>query len=191
MFFVLLFAFTTFLFKNAFSTYFLNDDFFFLKITRINSFSQFVNFFSPIRQYSYKPVSTEVFFFLIHLFKENVFIAHLLGFLIFFVGIYYLYKTILLLTKNKLLSRLTVALYAINFTHVFQLYYLGTMQEVALFTFIAISFYKLLSGKNIQAIVFFVLALLSKETAVLFVSFLILFKFFTDKKIEWRRILPS
>ncbi|KKP63201.1 MAG: hypothetical protein UR56_C0001G0008 [Candidatus Roizmanbacteria bacterium GW2011_GWC2_34_23] len=190
MFFVLLFAFTTFLFKNAFSTYFLNDDFFFLKITRINSFSQFVNFFSPIRQYSYKPVSTEVFYFLIHLFNENIFIAHLLGFFVFYIGIYYLYKIIFFLSKNKILAYLTTGFYAINFTHVFQLYYLGTFQEVFLFTFLAISFYKLLTGKNTQAIIFFILALLSKETAVLFVPFLIIFKLFVNKKISWKKLVP-
>src|SRR3989344_8152437 len=99
MFFVFLFALTAFLFRNAFTTYFFNDDFFFLKIARINSFHQFINFFSPVRQYSYKPISTEVFYFLIHLFNDNIFVAHLLGFLIYFIGIYYLYKIIFLLSK--------------------------------------------------------------------------------------------
>jgi len=190
MFFIFLFAFTIFLFRNAFTTYFFNDDFFFLKITRINSFGQFINFFSPIRQYSFKPVSTEVFYFFIHLFNENIFIAHLLGFLIYFVGIYYLYKIIFLLSKNKFLAFLTTGFYAINFTHVFQLYYLGTFQEVFLFTFLAICFYKFLVGKNIQAIMFFVLALLSKETAILFVPFLVLFNLFFNKKTKWKKLFP-
>ncbi|MFH0979694.1 MAG: hypothetical protein V1803_01970 [Candidatus Roizmanbacteria bacterium] len=190
MFFFFLFAVTTFFFRNAFTTYFFNDDFFFLKITRINSFGQFINFFSPIRQYSFKPVSTEVFYFFIHLFNENIFIAHTLGFLIYFVGIYYLYKIVFLLSKNKLLAFLTTGFYAINFTHVFQLYYLGTFQEVFLFTFLAICFYKFLVGKNIQAIIFFVLALLSKETAVLFIPFLILFNLFLNKKTRWKKLFP-
>lgn len=190
MFFIFLFALVAFLFRNAFTTYFLNDDFFFLKITKINSFNQFVNFFSPIRQYSYKPVSTEVFYFMIHLFNNNIFIAHLLGFLVYFIGIYYLFKIILFLSKNKFLSYLTTGFFAINFIHVFQLYYLGTFQEVFLFTFLAIGFYKLLTEKNTQAIIFFILALLSKETAVLFVPFLITFNFFINKKIPWRKLLP-
>ncbi|PJC31871.1 hypothetical protein CO049_03765 [Candidatus Roizmanbacteria bacterium CG_4_9_14_0_2_um_filter_36_12] len=190
MFFILLFAFVAFLFRNAFTIYFLNDDFFFLKITKINSFNQFINFFSPIRQYSYKPVSTEVFYFLIHLLNNNIIIAHLLGFFVYFIGVYYLFKIIFHLSKNKFLSYLTAGFFAINFTHVFQLYYLGTFQEIFLFTFLTISFYKLLTGKNTQAIIFFVLALLSKETAVLFVPFLIIFKFFVNKKIQWRKLLP-
>lgn len=190
MFFVFLFALTTLLFRNAFSTYFLNDDFFFLKITRINSVSQFLNFFSPIRQYSFKPISTETFYFIIHLFNENVFIAHLIGFLVFFIGVYFLFKIILFLTNNKLLAYLTAGFYAINFTHVFQLYYIGTFQELYLFTFLAICFFKFLSGKNIGAVIFFVLALLSKETAILFVPFLIVYKLFIDKKITWKKLIP-
>lgn len=190
MFFAFLFSLTTFLFKNAFSTYFLNDDFFFLKITRINSVSQFLNFFSPIRQYSFKPISTETFYFIIHLFNENVFIAHLIGFFVFFIGVYFLFKIILFLTNNRLLAYLTAGFYAINFTHVFQLYYIGTFQELYLFTFLAICFYKFLSGKNILAVIFFILALLSKETAVLFVPFLIIYKLLIDKKITWKKLIP-
>jgi len=127
---------------------------------------------------------------LIHLLNNNIIIAHLLGFFVYFIGVYYLFKIIFHLSKNKFLSYLTAGFFAINFTHVFQLYYLGTFQEIFLFTFLTISFYKLLTGKNTQAIIFFVLALLSKETAVLFVPFLIIFKFFVNKKIQWRKLLP-
>lgn len=190
MFFILLFAFTTFLFKNAFSVYFFSDDFFFLKISRITSFNQFLNFFSPIRQYSFKPISTEVFYFFIHLFNENIFIAHLIGFFVFFIGVYYLYRIVYFLSKNKSLAYLTTSFYAINFTHVFQLYYFGTFQEVFLFTFLCICFYKFLIGKNIHAVTFFILALLSKETAILFVPFLIIFKLIAYKKIKLKDLIP-
>ncbi|MEK7633513.1 MAG: hypothetical protein AAB437_01580 [Patescibacteria group bacterium] len=190
MFFFLLFAFTTFLFRNAFTTYFFNDDFFFLKISRISSFDQFINFFSPIRQASYKPISQETFYFLTHLLKENIFLAHLLVFFIYFIGLYYLYKIIFLLTKNKPLSFLTTFFYGINFTHVFQLYYLATFQDIIIFTFLCLAFYNFLKNKRILSIAFFILALLSKETAILFVPFLILFKLFFDKKISWKSLLP-
>ena len=146
-----------------------------MKIARINSFHQFINFFSPVRQYSYKPISTEVFYFLIHLFNDNIFVAHLVGFLVYFIGVYYLFKIIFHLSDDKFLSYLATGFFAINFTHVFQLYYLGTMQEVFLFTFLSLTFFNFLKGKKLLSIIFFVLALLSKETAVLFVPFLIVF----------------
>lgn len=191
MFFAFLFALTTFIFKNAFSTYFFNDDFFFLRISKIDNFQQFINFFSPIREVSYKPVSQEVFYFLVHLFKENVFIAHLLVFLVYFIGLYYLYKVIFVLTRNRLLSNLSTFFYAINFTHVFQLYYLATFQDVAIFTFLILTFYNFLKGNKLSPLIFFVLALLSKETAVLFIPFLILYKLVSsNKKINWKSLAP-
>ncbi|VVA44092.1 conserved membrane hypothetical protein [Candidatus Roizmanbacteria bacterium] len=122
--------------------------------------------------------------------KENIFLAHLLVFFIYFIGLYYLFKIIFLLTKNRLLSLLTALFYGINFTHIFQLYYLATFQDMAIFTFLCLSFYNLLKDKRISPIVFFILALLSKETAILFVPFLILFKLFFNKKISWKRLLP-
>lgn len=190
MFLFFLFAFIVYIYKSAFSVYFFSDDFFFLKISRINSFQQFIYFFNPIRQYSYKPVATEVYYFLIHQLNYNIFLSHLIVFIFFFIGLYYLYKIIFLLTSNKPLSYLTTSFYAVNNIHVFQLYFFGTFQEVAVFTFLTISLYKLLFEKNIQAIVFFILALLSKETAILYIPFLIIFKIFFKKKIRWNKIYP-
>ena len=189
MYFAFLFILTAFIFKNAFLTYFFNDDFFFLKISRIDNIQKFVNFFSPIRHVSYKPVSQEIFYFLTHLFNDNVYLAHLLIFLVYFIGLYYLYKIILNLTKNKSLSYLSTFFYAINFTHVFQLYYLATFQDVAIFTFLCLAFYNYLKGNKLLSLIFFPLALLSKETAVLFVPFLILFKFIRGKKTNWSSLI--
>lgn len=181
MFFVLLFGLILFLFKNAFLINFFADDYFFLKISRVSSLPDFINFFSPIRQHSYKPVGTEVYYSLIHLFGDNIFIGHLIAFIIFFVGLYYFHRVVLKTSGNKLIANITTFLYGINFVHVFQLYYFGTFQEVAMFSFLAISLSLFLDLKYIKAALFFVLALLSKESAVLFIAFLPLFLFFFYK----------
>ena len=141
MFFVGLFIIIIFLFNKAFSTYFFTDDFFFLKISRITNISDFIKFFSPIRTHSYKPLATEVFYWLIHLVNHNLLISHGIVFIVFFIGLVYLYKNIMKLTNNRLLAYLTTGLYGISFTHVFQLYYLATFQEIAVFTCLNISFY--------------------------------------------------
>ena len=107
-FFSLLFLLVLILFKNAFSMQFFRDDFFFLKISDAKSFSDFINFFSPIRTYSYKPLASEVFYFFLISIGKNIFIGHLLVFSVYFIGLYYLKKTIMLLTNNNLFSRLTV-----------------------------------------------------------------------------------
>lgn len=181
MFFILLFSLTTFLFKNAFSVYFFSDDFFFLKISRIHSFSQFLNFFSPFKEFFYRPLTSEVFYFIIHLLEENIFVSHSIVFIVYFFGLYFLYKIIYFLSKNKFLSYLTTGFYAISFTHVFQLYFFGTFQEVGVFTFLIISFYYYLKEKNIASLIFFILALLSKEIALLFLPFVFIFSFINKK----------
>lgn len=188
MYFVFLFSLVLFLFKNAFSVYFFSDDFFFLKISRINNLGEFINFFSPIKNYFYRPLSTEFFYSIIHLLKENIFLSHLIVFIIFFIGLLYLYKTVSLVFKDSLFSYLITFLYAINFTHVFQLYFFGTFQEVALFTFVVLSFYHFLKKKYLPSIFFFILALLSKESALFYLLFLLIYSSLT-KRLN-KKIVP-
>ena len=180
-FFSLLFLLILFLFKNAFSIQFFRDDFFFLKISDARSFTDFINFFSPIRTYSYKPLATEVFYFFLISIGKNIFIGHLLVFTVYFIGLYYLKKTIMLLTNNNLFSKLTVFFYAISFIHVFQLFLFATFQEVMLFTCIILSFYYYQKNLILLNLLFFLGALLSKETAILFIVFLTSFEFIYKK----------
>lgn len=178
MYFAFLFTVVLFLFRNAFSINFFADDYFFLKISRVESFGDFFGFFSPIREHFYRPVGSEVYYFLIHTLGDNLILGHALSFSVFFIGIYFLSRIIEDLSGNKIFARVAVFLYAINFVHVFQLYYFGTFQEVAVFAFLAIALFNFLKGKNFNASLFFILALLSKETAILFslfVPFLVIF----------------
>src|SRR3972149_30862 len=103
MFFAFLFSLVLFLFKGAFSTNFFSDDFYFLKISRVDNIGGFINFFSPFRDTSYKPVATEVFYFLSHLMGDNLFVIHTIKFLCYFAGVYFLYKVILFASRKKIL----------------------------------------------------------------------------------------
>lgn len=180
-FFSTLFLLAIFLFKNVFSIQFFRDDFFFLKISDVKSFTGFINFFSPIRTYSYKPLATEVFYYFLISIGKNIFIGHLFVFTVYFIGLYYLKKTIMFLTNNSLFSKLTVFFYAISFIHVFQLSLFATFQEVLLFTCIVLSFYYYQKNKILLNLLFFFGALLSKETAILFIVFLTSFEFIYKK----------
>lgn len=181
IFFTVLFAYIIWIFKKAFLINFFVDDYFFLKISRAKNIVDFLNFFSPIREHSYKPLASETFYFILHLFNTNAFLGHIIAFVTFFIGLIFLYKIIKLLTKNILLARLSVFLYGTSFTHVFQLYWFATFQEIALFTFLTISFYCFLKNKYLVSIIFFVLASLCKETASLYAPFLLLFIFVINK----------
>lgn len=178
-----------FQFKNAFGVHFFQDDYWFLEISRITNLSGFIAFFSPFRSYSYKPLATEVFYLVIHWIDYNVFWAHTIMFVTFLVGVMYVYKIVLKLTNKTLLALLTSGLYLFHFTHVFQLYWFATFQEVAMMTFLAASLYSLLTKHTIRGLLLFALALLCKETAALFPIGLVLVALFdTKKRISWKII---
>src|SRR3989338_2149537 len=173
IFFIGLFSLVLLFFLNAFKVFYFQDDYFFLRISNISQIGDFFKFFSPFKSYFYRPLSSEIFYFFTHIFHNSVFFAHTVVFAMFCIGTLFLYKTVRILTKNRLVSYLTAAIYSIHVTHVFQLYYLGTAQEVFAFLFLAVTFYLFLKKKYTASIVFFILALLSKESAVLFPIFLV------------------
>jgi len=109
-------------------------------------------------------------------------LSHSLVFGFYFIGLYFLYKIIAVATKNKLFAKLAIIFYSISFIHVFQLYWLATFQEIALFTFLVISFYCFIRKKYLVSLLFFVFALMSKETALVFPFFLCLYEFWHQKK---------
>jgi len=180
-FWIFFFLYIIYIYKTAFNINFFIDDYFFLKISRIKSIAEFLNFYLPFRNYSYKPLAGETFYFVIHLLNNNAFLGHVIAFITYFIGLVFLYKIIKLLKESDLLAKLTVFLYGISFVHVFQIYWFATYQEIAIFAFLAISFYGFLKKKYILSILFFIFASLSKETAVLFAPFLILFVLILNK----------
>lgn len=190
-FFSILFLFVLIIFRKALSIYYFQDDFFFLKISKITSINDFINFFSPFKSYPYRPLATEVFYNILHVFKENVLVGHAIVFVVFFIGLYYLYKSLLLLTKNKNVAKLSVLLYASHLSHVFQLYWFATFQEILMFTSLTISFYAFKTNKNFLSIGFFIIALLSKETSVFFSILLLIIGIIYEKKnINIKRLIP-
>ena len=163
------------LFRNAFSVEYIYDDYFFLKIGKATSLAQFLNFFSPVKTYFYRPLPTETFYFLINIFHLPLFVVHLIGFGVYFLGLIYLFKTLGLFTKNKLFIYCSVFLYAINFIRVFQLYEIATYIELFLFVFLIIATYYFFTKRFIIAGLFFIAALMTKESALLWPLFLCAF----------------
>lgn len=166
------------LFSKAFSIPFVLDDFFFLNIGKAQNIPEFLTFFSPFKGYFYRPLTTEVFYFFINTIKQNIFISHSIVFLFYFIGLAFLYQISLFLTKKRWFSLLFVFVYAITFTHVFQLYMFNTFQEVAQFTFLTISAYLYLKKRFIFSIILFVFSLMSKESALVFPGILFLYTFY-------------
>jgi len=154
-----------FFFFGAFGIHFFSDDFKFLAASKqFNLFS----FFSPLRTTFYRPIPTELFYYFLQQLPHSIITGHICIFIIFLIGIFFLYKTLILITKNKDLAFFSSILYLFHFSHVYQLYWFATFQEVAQFTFLICSLYFILKKQFIISIGLFILALFSKEQALLF-----------------------
>ncbi len=155
-------------FFGAFSINFIVDDFYFLKISRVETLSDIAGFFSPFRTTFYRPLASEVFYAIITLLGRNIYLAHALVFAVYILGILALYRSLKHVSGNIVFACCGALLYALHSTHVFQLYTFNTFQEVLMMTTLAWSFWCLTQKKYVASYLFFIAALLSKENAVLY-----------------------
>jgi len=159
-------------FQHAFQIKFFADDYYFLNIARIHSFGEFIGFFDPRKISFYRPLSSEVFYFIIRTLGNAPMVGHIITFATFALGLYFLFKIINELSKDKILSIILILLYATHASHVFQLYWLATYQEVLMMLFLNVSFYYFLKKNWNISLLTFALALLSKEQAYLYLPFI-------------------
>jgi hypothetical protein len=186
------------LFYPSLFTFFTNDDFFFLNIAKANSLGEFFNFFSlskgPEGFGMYRPLTTQVFYFLSRsLFNLSPLPLHIISLIFFFGVIYLVYRLVVELVKNEKVAILSAFLYAVSATHFGQLYYLAAFQELGMTLFVILSCLMFIKRKNLLSFIFFVLALMSKETAVVTPILLALIYFFQkfngEKIISFKRFI--
>ncbi len=168
---VIIFILTLAIYLPSIFVFYTNDDFFFLKISNVNSLFPFLNFFNPLKGPDglgmYRPLTTQVFYFLgLKLFNGNPVFLHLIAFMALFAIIYLVYKLSVALTANKNIGFIASLLYATSATHFAHLYYLATFQELGMTFFVLLSLISFLNGKIFKSLLFFILGLLSKETAI-------------------------
>lgn len=170
------------MFFPALTKFFTHDDFYFLKIANVDSFKGFLSFFNPIKDIEgigvYRPLTLRVYYFLsVKLFHLSSLPLRLISFAAFFAVIILVWKFINLLIQNKKMALFATFLYAVSVTHFGQLYYIGAFQELfltMLFLGSIIFFvkYEMGNGKKLKiksliaSFICFILAIMSKETAV-------------------------
>lgn len=166
--------------------FFSSDDWFHLRISQIESFRQFFNFFSffpnPQSASFYRPLPTQIFFFVFQiLFGLNAWPYHVFVLLCFGYSIYLVYKFSLTLLKTENGSILVALIYGISTSNFTRIYFLSAFQEILLVIFsllCLINFKKSLT----KSLIFFIFALLSKETAVVIPLLLLVLNFGNMKK---------
>lgn len=179
-------------FSYAFNMKLMTDDYTFYHISQAHNLKEFLYFFYPFKNLFYRPIPTELFYFILRLSGANFVFGHIIVFTTYFIGLFFLFKISFKILKSRLFSYLVVFMYGISFIHVFQLYMFNTFQEICLFTFFAISFYMYIQKRIRLSILFFIFALLSKETAALFPALIIAYEIYLNRKIRFnfKKILP-
>jgi hypothetical protein len=159
------------IFYPSLFTFYTNDDFFFLNISNTNSLLGFFSFFNlagnPDGFGMYRPLTTQAYYFLSwKLFNLNPIGLHLFSFIFFFAVIYLVHKLIYELSKNEKIAFIGALLYTVSSSHYAHLYYLAAFQELGVALFVLLSVISFFKKRTLFSILFFVLGLLSKETAV-------------------------
>ena len=125
---------------------------------------------------------------MVSIFGYNPFFFHLASFLLFIANIFLVFKIINKILEKENLAWLGAFLYGVNASNIGSLSYISNFQEIsmAFFTFLTFWFHL---NKNRMFILTFILALISKETSLIFPLILTAYELFLGDK-NWRNILP-
>jgi len=183
-----------FIYRGAIGNYFFQDDFYFLRLSRIENPVDFLKFFSPWHQQgfpAYRPLGTQIYFFLGQLFlpQFSPYILRLVLFLFHFTNFGLIFKILKKLFPDRGWLLLVLATtYLIAPLHFLSLYYLAAFQQVLAAFFQLLGFYFYLNKRKKAVYFCFIFALLSKETAVVYPALLFLFSLFLKRKFTAREI---
>lgn len=194
---LLIIIFSIIIFSPALGNFFWGDDWFHLRISQISNSQEFFNFFSfqSTSQSTpfYRPISTQLFFFSFNsLFGLNVLPYYLFLIMVFALSLWLVYIFISLITTDKKISLMATFIYGISATNFPRIYYLSNLQEILMTVFLLTSliFYFKSTFKNtILSLLFFILALGSKETAIVLPLILFIFNYL-NKKYSLVRLWP-
>ncbi|MDP3888640.1 MAG: glycosyltransferase family 39 protein, partial [bacterium] len=187
------------LYLPAMGVFFSGDDFFHLRISSTQNIQDFVSFFSFEKgDHSasfYRPLTTQVFFFIGEkLFGLSPFGYHYFSIIFFAIVLYLVYFLVRELLKDERVAILSVLFYAFSASHFTQVYYLSAFQELGMTVFYLaglLAWIKFLEKKKqsklFLTLFLFILALLSKETAITFPVVALIIGFYLKKKndLHW------
>jgi len=190
-FFLFLFLVLILLFHKSFFAYFSQDDFYHFKLGQADSLVSFINFFSPGSLAStglYRPLSVQVYsFFGQRAFGLNYTLYHLFNFAVYFLTVLVVFKVFSLIFKDEKRAYFATGIYSLAAFHFTTMSFLWGIEELMASLFFFLSIFSYLKRKKIS-LVFFVLALLSRETAVTLPFVLLFLEWVREKKFQ--RTLP-
>jgi len=180
--FFLLIGLSILVFLPALLNFFSADDWFHLRLVQINSWQEFLNFFSFEKTDQsaafYRPIPTQLFFFVFYkLFGLNSIFYFGFGLILFGLIIWNLIKFLEELKFKEKVIWITTLVYGLSASNFARINFVSAYQELfmGLLVLLGLKFY---IKKNWWFVILFVLALMSKETAIIFGGLMLL--------IDWK-----
>lgn len=165
-----------FLFVPAFTTFFTNDDFFHLKISQPGQLSSSFTAFTHFR-----PLTTQVYYFIsTFLFSNTPQVLRFISLLFLVIIGVQVHRIANKLGLSSHTAAIASLLYLTSATHYAHLNYSGAFHELGLAVFVLGGLLALWSRPGLSP-VFFILALMSKETAIMYPGLLLLLKWYVPK----------
>lgn len=195
---------STVLFLPSLQYGFSQDDFIHLHASRAENVNDFLNFFNPFATFDdiffYRPLATQVYFFLNHsLFGLNPVPFRVIALVLHVANALLIYEILKKLLRNitaqyTLVSSLSALLYSVSAVHFLSIYYISAFQQISrtFFIFLAVVMYINYQQQSkkiflVASLVSFLCALLSKETSVILPLLLLpieIIRCNTDKVVE-------
>ncbi len=186
------------LFSPGLTQFFLSDDWFHLKIVQISNVKEFLNFFSPLPNAQstafYRPIPNQLFFYIFYqLFGLQAFFYHFFVFILFAYSLYLYYLFLSGMGLSKRVVLMSTFVVAFSHTYFTRLYFLSAAQEIMMSVFVLLG---LISNqkkegaiKNFVSAGWFILALLCKDSAIVFPALVVIFDWMQNKKFYTNKIL--
>ncbi len=183
--------FSLFIFYPFLTTFFVQDDFFFLVVSRAYTFNDIISFFIPLKDVVwYRPLSSQVFFFagraLFGLHPEGfyliVFVTHVLtGF--------FLYKLTRELFKNKKTALFASLIYVTNASNAIAISWLSAYSFILGPFFLILFLLAYIRKRTVLSTLFFLLGVLSTEIFILSLVPIFVFEYFYSNK-KFTKLAP-
>lgn len=145
---------------------FSQDDWYFLLISRASNFGDILNFFNPASQSGFaffRPLGTQLYYYL---FQDQSIAMHVFMLLVQSLNGFLVMRLVERLKVKSPVPLMVGVLYAISSVHFLSLYYIAATQQLLAATFSLLSLIFFLELKYKVSVIFFLIALLSKETAI-------------------------
>ncbi len=195
---LLIIVFSLILFSPGLTTFFLSDDWFHLQIVQISSVSEFFNFFNPVPNAQstafYRPIPNQFFFYVFYqLFGLHAFFYHLFVFALFAYSLYLYHLFLSRLGFSRRVVLISTFVVAFSHTYFTRLYFLSAAQEIMLSVFVLLGLInnqkKEGTKTNFVTAGWFALALLCKDSAIIFPALIVIFDWIQHKKFFTKKIV--